>query len=381
MAGDCRGSDAFLSFMLISSIGNRERKVDGARINRTILAICIVFAITQNHNNSSLICRFRVPLLFEEVNMENKPNQHYVWQKYLEPWKKNGKLVCLRNKKDILRSNSRNVASQRYFYNINNLTLNDCNLIRRLFINNQPEPMKKLLEGWVNPIEQLLQIYDLVSKNRKVDDSIKALKELTLKNLLEELHMEIETEGIEGLLKLQAGDISFLFESDKEDMTEDVEFILYLSFQYFRTKKIKQSVEEALREYASHFTSFDNTFNLLVPIFSTLFGYNVFERIKRKELYCNLLENASDISFITGDQPVVNIDANFDANQETTDLSLYYPLSPTVSLLITRSQIDDVKCSSEKVKEYNDMIARQALELIFANDASDLTPYVYREDA
>lgn len=312
--------------------------------------------------------------------MENKPNQHYVWQKYLEPWKNNGKLVCLRNKKDILQTNSRNVASQRYFYNINNLTLHDCNLIRMLLINNQPESMKKLLEGWVNPIEQFLQIYDLASKERKIDASIEKLKELTFKNLLEELHMSIENAGMPGLCKAQLGDVSFISECE-EGSSYDMEFIIYLCFQYFRTKKIKQSVKEALSQYVSRFTSFDNAFNLIVPIVVTVFGYNVFESIKRKELYCNLLDNSSGIPFITGDQPVVNMHANFDVNRETTDLSLYYPLSPTVSLLITREQINDLKCSSEKVKEYNDMIARQALELIFANDGSVLTPYAYREDA
>jgi hypothetical protein len=125
--------------------------------------------------------------------MENKPNQHYVWQKYLKAWEKDGKIVCLRNKKDIVQSNPRNVASQRYFYKINSLTQNDCKLIRSIFINNKLEPMKSLLEGWIKPIEEFFKLWDLLAKHGKVKDSIEASKELALKNLLEELHMKIES--------------------------------------------------------------------------------------------------------------------------------------------------------------------------------------------
>lgn len=307
--------------------------------------------------------------------MENKPNQHYVWQKYLAPWVKDGKIVCLRNKKDIIQSNPRNIASGRYFYNINSMTQDDCKLIRKIFINNQPEPMKILLEGWIKPIEEFLQLYNSLAKCGEVKESAEASLELGLKNLLEELHMEIENAGMSGLSKLQLGDISFLSEC-KDGCVEDVEFIIYLCFQYFRTKNIKQNVKESLGEHASLFTNYENAFNLVVPIVSTLLGNSLLNRIKSKELYCYLLKNDTEISFITGDQPVINIHANLNKNVGTTDLELYYPLSPTLSLLITKEQICNIECSVEKVKYYNNMIERQSLELIFANDENAVYPYI-----
>lgn len=307
--------------------------------------------------------------------MDNKVNQHYVWQKYLEPWTIDNKLTCLRNKKDIFCPNPRNIASQRYFYRINGISENDCNLIRKIFIERTVEPMRSILERWILPIEDLLKVMKNVDAEVAVKIALKEETDLYLKNILENLHMKIENDGITGLLKLQAGQISFLLENG-EDQTEDVDFISYLSFQYFRTKKMKQSVKEACGQYESLFNDFDSAFNVIVLIFSTLFGYNIYERIKGKEFKCYLLRNFSDIAFITGDQPVINLHANFDAKQETTSLSLYYPLSPIISLLITRDQVDDVKCSIEKVKEYNDMIACQSLELIFANNDHALEPYI-----
>lgn len=307
--------------------------------------------------------------------MENKPNQHYVWQKYLKAWEKDGKIICLRNKKDIIQSNPRNVASQRYFYNVNSLTQNDCKLIRSIFINNQPEPMKSLLEGWIKPIEEFFRLWDILTKNGKVKNSIEASKELALKNLLEELHMNIESAGMPGLYKIQSGDVTFLSEC-KDESGVDADFIIYLCFQYFRTRKIKQNVKESLGEHASVFTNFDNAFNLIAPIVSTQLGNSLFNLIKNKELYCYLLKNVSEIPFITGDQPAINIHASLIKHVETTNLALYYPLSPTVSLLITKEQLCNTNCSIERVKEYNDMVESQSLELIFADDEFALHPYI-----
>lgn len=309
--------------------------------------------------------------------MENKPNQHYVWQKYLEPWKKDGQIVCLRNKKKIFSSNPRNVASQKYFYKINSLTQNDCMLIRSLFINKKPEYIKKLLEGWVKPVEEFLQIYEYSSEYGEIEGSLKEYTEQALKNILEELHMKIENAGMPGLCKAQSGDVLFLSECKEMSLDDVANFLIYLCFQYFRTKKIKQNVKNNLKEYASMFANFDDAFNLLVPILSTLLGNSLFNLINNKELNCYLLENVSEIPFITGDQPVINIHATFKKyNEEATDLALYYPLSPNKSLLITKEQICDLECSIEKVKEYNDMIDSQSLELIFANVKSALHPYM-----
>lgn len=305
--------------------------------------------------------------------MLNKPNQHYVWQKYLEPWAKNDKIVCLRNNKNIIKTNLRNIASERYFYKINNLTYNDCQLIRKIFINNRPEFMKYLLDGWVKPVETVLMLYNQNVKSKGIRGSIENDKELGLKNILEDLHMHIEGDAISALSKVQLGDVSFFTDSNDENEM-DVDFILYLSFQYFRTKKIKQSVKESLGEHISLFTDFDDAFNLIAPIISTVFGYSIYNRIKNKEFYCYAIKNTTETAFITGDQPVINTKANFSG--ETSELELYYPLSPSIALLVTKEKNLNIECSIEKIKEYNDMIERQSLALIFANDESDLQKYI-----
>ena len=304
--------------------------------------------------------------------MLNKPNQHYVWQKYLEPWFKDGKIICLRNKKDIIQTNPRNIASQRYFYKINNLNYHDCQLIRKIFVDDKPEFMKNILSGWIEPIETLLMLTDSYLKWGGQKDLIEAKKELLLKNILENLHMNIENMGFNGLCEIQSGNLSFLSNGNDENEM-DVDFLLYLSFQYFRTKRMKQSVKESLGGNISLFTDFDDAFNLIVLIVSTIFGYSIYNRIKSNEYFCYLIKNTTGSAFITGDQPVVNSYAIFLG--ETTELEIYYPLSPTTALLVTKEKNCNFEFSVEKVKEYNDLIEQQSLELIFGNEKSDLYQY------
>lgn len=78
--------------------------------------------------------------------------------------------------------------------------------------------------------------------------------------------------------------------------------------------------------------------------------------------------------FITGDQPVINTKAKF--SSETKELELYYPLEPSKALIITEEKNFNTEWSIEKVKEYNDKIEQQSLELIFANDKEVLKQYI-----
>ncbi|WP_455543379.1 DUF4238 domain-containing protein [Intestinibacter sp.] len=301
--------------------------------------------------------------------MNNKKNQHYVWQKYLEAWTKDGKIVCLRNKNKIINANTRNVASRKHFYKINNLTYNDCQLIRKIFIDKQPA--KPLLEGWIAPIENFFKLYDESIKLNGVNQSLEEKKELKLKNVLEELHTNIESNASSSLRKAQLGDLSFITDTDTDI---DYDFISYLSFQYLRTNKMKQSVKQSVGSSISLFNNFDDAFNLIVPILSTMFSISIYNHIKNKQLYCYLIKNITKTIFITGDQPVINTKAKF--SSETDELELYYPLSPSIALIITKEKNFNTEWSIEQVKKYNDMIESQSLEQIFASDEEVLKQYI-----
>jgi hypothetical protein len=294
-------------------------------------------------------------------HIQDKPNQHYVQQKYLEPWLVDGMIACLRERKKLFTTNTRNIASQRYFYNLNNLTLSDCKLIRKIFIEPQKDiELQKMLEDWIIPFENLL----FIIKNERTADT-----ELMLKNLLEEVYCTVESIGSPGLQKISAGDLSIVTEQSDEFFC----FITYLCFQFYRTKNMKTSVEKSLSEYAYLFNNFDSAFNLMVFVIATLFGYTLTNLILNEEDKCYILKNESTIPFITGDQPVINTHAM--DNIEPSELSLYYPLNLTKALLINKDLLENNKCSDDIVSSYNNLIVNNSNELLFANSESWLLPY------
>ena len=97
-----------------------------------------------------------------------------------------------------------------------------------------------------------------------------------------------------------------------------------------------------------------------------------------KETTIALLNNNTAIPFITSDQPIINLKCDYDNDlAETTELTFFYPISPTKALVIngdnTERQID---VSEEAVREYNSAIARSSSHLIIGNEKEILRQYI-----
>ena len=63
---------------------------------------------------------------------KKKKNQHYVFQAYLKPWAENDLIYCLRDGK-IFRPNLAGVACERFFYQLQDLTSEEIQLVENLF--------------------------------------------------------------------------------------------------------------------------------------------------------------------------------------------------------------------------------------------------------
>ena len=297
--------------------------------------------------------------------MENKPNQHYVWQNYLKPWTTDDKISCLRERKKIINPNTRNIASQRYFYGVDGLVLRDCEIMRKAFIEKKAGYTKQMLLGWIKPIEVGIAIRDLM-QNMGYDTCAEI--DLYLKNMLEEVYTAIEAGAIPGLNRVLSQDIDFLYSSSEEDTT-DIDFIAFLCFQYFRTKRMKEAVIQNIGESATNlFSDFGKAFNIIALILATQFGGSLLNLIKEGAYHCYLLKNECGTPFLTGDQPIINTFATATPKIEPDELELYYPVSPKLALLISNKTNHDVNCSVEDVLRYNHLIVMQSWENVFAAD-------------
>ena len=84
-----------------------------------------------------------------------------------------------------------------------------------------------------------------------------------------------------------------------------------------------------------------------------------------------LLINKTDVSFITSDQPVINLKADYkDLSQQPDELVFYYPISPRVAMTINDGlYVKKIELTNAKdIYEYNDLINRAAYKMIFSND-------------
>ena len=100
-----------------------------------------------------------------------KKNQHYVFQAYLSPWAENAQVYFLRDE-EIFRTNLRNVACERFFYRLQELTPDEVRLIERSLVEYSVEPLNILMvrnsheQIFSNSKEYLTSIKNVVGQLR-----------------------------------------------------------------------------------------------------------------------------------------------------------------------------------------------------------------------
>ncbi len=134
--------------------------------------------------------------------------------------------------------------------------------------------------------------------------------------------MRYENEG-----SPENGDISFYNDE------RCVPFLDYLCTQYMRTKGIKERTKELRNADGS--ADLSRVWNVMLHMFATNVGADLFRDRGRRKLV--LVHNCTDVPFVTGDQPAINLKASPPHPPE--GLSIYYPISPQLALLL--SEVDE----------------------------------------
>jgi len=295
-----------------------------------------------------------------------KRKHHYVWRKYLKAWAIDDQIYCKRNGK-VFKTNLENVAAEKDFYIINSLSSEDIAMVRKLCIEPMTNAvMKDINSKWVAMFDFVLTFRNSpISK--KIPDDLKLQFENKIQNFEEEMQCRFEEMGSPFLDELRNGDTSFY---DDED--SNMSFNAFLAMQYFRTKKMQQGVIEATSRFPP--LRIDRLWKIMAQIFATTVGATLSSL--RNEFKCVLLHNQSIRPFITGDQPVINLHSTYSKklNEPPVDLELYYPLSPTLALLLTKSQAYETLrrrvVSENDASIYNQKIIEASEEQVYASSAS-----------
>ena len=285
-----------------------------------------------------------------------KRHHHHVWKFYLRPWTCGGAIWCLQNRK-IFTTGTTRIAVEKDFYKFRRLAAADEMIARLMFARSHPAAQRSF-ESLQDQLMFPFRLIEMIPGAHQDESLVRYLDEYT-SNVLEELHSGVEARFIPLLQSALRGDISF-YEDER-----CIAFLDYLTKQYMRTKGIKERVAAEVEPVGG--MDLRRAWSMLSFMFAQNIGASLFQERKRRRLVA--LKNATDIPFITGDQPMINLHANA---KNTTFLSIYYPLSPEAALWL--GEIDQVcpfpeeGLAREHVKLLNQRVANASYKQIFASE-------------
>jgi len=289
-----------------------------------------------------------------------KKSQHYVWRNYLRAWANNEQIWSfLRKQNKVISTNLQNVAQSNYYYKLNDINDFEEKILKD-FIRKSPESV----QAWQHDFLSMFTIHTKLKKafnKSKSQEILEEIKKIEI-NSMENAHTRIEYSGEKLIACRTFEDLKFI-----EQPNSRFDAIMFLCFQYFRTKNLKNRIN-------SSFPAF-NIWNIL----SFFMALNTAEYIslnpKTRFLF---IKNTASKALICSDQPVINLQSDkVDENGEVLDLEFYYPLSPNSAVVIDfnnngKERSQNIEIKEDLVNWYNGKIIADFDNFIFSNDKTQL---------
>lgn len=302
--------------------------------------------------------------------LQAKKKHHYVWQHYLKSWAIDGKVYWVSPKGNISWDSPKGMCVDKGLYKINPLEKEDIEYIRK-WSSNCTKYLQNRHREILMPFVQISNLIRICSAGLDDYEDLKQIEEALRYNSLEDLYCCVE-EGakpaIEGLAK---GDASVL-----ENNSSLIGLYSYLGHQITRTLGLKERFFE-LSEKRIPLSSTRDVATRLAEKNWWFLCYMLGDNLG-SSLYCSrheekliLVENNTDVSFITGDSPVVNIHPDNDDVPKGTppdSLDIYFPVSPRYGVIIcssTKWNFLSTSVNMDDAKELNSRLAHNSRYSIY----------------
>ncbi len=291
--------------------------------------------------------------------------QHYVWKHYLEGWSTDGTIAVKRKGRKSFRANPINVGLEKDFYRLPILTDEDIDFIRRYVAEFPNQELRDLVADW-------LDLYCLPTKVRRIltgmslsSEEIDKATENALIQAEESMHSYLEGDSVDLLAQLRDGDDKLW---DDDDLAEG--FVLFLSFQHTRTKKIRDTMLTAARTDEER-EAVSRRFPVIRAMTATALGWSIL--IEKQAWRLRILKATGSLEFITSDQPTRNLLEPKGKN----DLAIYYPVSPQVAVLLEHKLNPSAIASGDalddcEVRVLNELVVDYCHEQIFGTNTEYL---------
>ena len=293
--------------------------------------------------------------------------QHYVWRYYLAGWQQEDELVlCLRDGKKFA-TNPVNIMAERDFYRLSELTKSDV-MFFEAWLARQNRAMRTVHRSLLIALGRIANGNALIQGSKSASAKDKALVRSLVIEMEEKLQAEIEERALPLVEELRRKRIGFLDE-DQRAMT----FFQFIAHQYFRTKSIREAITSASRLEDPR-QDFGRLGNILCYCAAENVGCSLY--VDRGNTDVVFLANDTELGFITGDQPIVNLITS-DDESPPDDLVLYYPISPNLAVLIApkKYRFHSMKVCRQIVQQLNEFIAWKSRHFLVSYSSRDLQTF------
>lgn len=330
--------------------------------------------------------------------METTKKQHLVWKKYLAPWtdkpqSTDGKIyMLLKSDNKTCNPNLSGVGVDNYTYDISMINEYDKNIAISYFkkwLKSQtsfdiPFKINDSVEIYKKDYIEKTFFYDIEKKGIKILDDLYNCKfpfktPSVNDQILNILKSSLLFFRFDEPLITQSECLRLLSyaEAHKEEKDERFDFFEFFSAQLLRTWRGQEAVIKSARETGKEFSDspMGKTSEALFPLMLTINTFIFATYFIKKNYYIELLKNETSIDFVTGDNPIINLYANYEEEKESDKGEWYYPIAPRLALICKNSiksnairKITEVKL----VKDYNLKIARAATKQVYASTKQQL---------
>lgn len=315
-------------------------------------------------------------------HLQAKKNHHYVWADYMTRWSNGDKNVWHTTKTNKIRLDSvKSFSKEEYFYKVEPLSPEHVQAIK-LWSSLSPEDLHKQHMSYLSDYLRIQQLESIYRKSKVRDKEIERAFHAMKCNGIENYHASHEGEVKEVIDRLSQGDMEAL--QEKGNM---INFIMFFGHQISRTKAFKESISTiSTLDIAQH--GLGEKISKLTKecwwFISYMFGMSIGRSLyldRNNDTHCLLINNTKT-SFITSDQPIINVHPGLSDDEiappDSDECDFYYPISPTSAYMINKSgrfPKGKTSISEEVACEMNIKMAKKARIHIIGDSRDSLSPY------
>ena len=258
------------------------------------------------------------------------------------------------------------ILLERDFYRLPNLSHHDVEILDAFVDATSAEPLKQTKKLFIRQLHKGSQAAMIAqARNGDFSDEEREVAESFVLEAEELLHGAIERTALPLLRELRGKRVDFF-----EEYEQSMDFIRFLTHQYFRTKKIRGAIGN---EHSRLLPGLD--FSHLSHIVSHIAAENVGSRlfVDRRNFQLTIAETHGHTLFVTGDQPVVNLLGTGDG-RSPEELAFYYPLAPTMACFLMPSpkRLPLFEIPDDLVGRLNGLIAWSAAESVVGSNSESI---------